>query len=193
MITTQWIFILLSIVSSTAFAVEGNFSYNGDTALLSSVRYETVYPHSPSGKARIAELQALHYSCSAKLQFTQCKKSFALTALPEEMTSIKPSVSKVIFGSLQSMSLISEGEDIAFYEATQDIIVDGKIYSTAQYLETPDLVKVTVGKPSAEDYHSFVINTDSISTLESFTRTESKWAYTRYHIEFRLNKESAIF
>jgi hypothetical protein len=183
------LYILLVLVGSFASAVEGQFSYNGDFNVVSSMRNETVYPASKSGQERLNILRNEGYSCQNKLQFVQCQKVFTNAALPESMANVAPTAQYVSFENLLSLELISKGDDVSIYEAQQNIIVDGVSYSNAQYLERSDLVKVTVGDLNHSDYHSFIVYTDMVSLLDSFNHTESKWVYTTYLIEFFLKKQ----
>lgn len=185
------IYNLFVLTLSLAGAVEGEFSYNGQYAVASSIRFETVYPASEVGKVRLAELQNEGYSCQSKLQFIQCHKLSESTAgLPSELSKTLPSVETVTFGPVQAMDLISQGEDLAQFEAVQDVNVDGVAYSKVNYLESSDLVKATVGNPSdSSNYHSFIVNPDSVSVLDSIAKTESKWVYNVYHVEFFLVKK----
>lgn len=182
---------ILMFIVSIASAVEGNFAYQGDHTVVSAVRYETVYTPSEIGKQRLQELQTDGYSCQAKLQFVQCKKLFdAPTDIPQNIVQAHPSVLNVHFEAVQSMDLIAQGDDIALYEAVQNAIVDGKKYEQVKYLERPDLVKATVGDPNdSQNYHSFIVNSDSVSVLDSIHLTESKWVFTTYHVEFFLPKK----
>lgn len=182
---------LLTVLISVSGAVEGHFAYKGDHSVVSSVRYETVYTPSEAGKQRLQELQGEGYSCQAKLQFVQCKKLFATSNnIPSTITQAVPSAQNVIFESVQSMDLISQGDDIAIYEAAQNVSVDGTTYDVVKYLERPDLVKASVGDANdSANYHSFVVNTDSVSVLDSINVTESKWVFTTYHVEFFLPKQ----
>lgn len=183
------IFLMMNALISLSGAIEGTFSYKGELQALSAVRYEMVSPLSAAGQGRITELKNLGYSCQNKLQFVQCRKHIEASQLPEELNQAEPSATTVQFGPLISLDLISQGDEIAFFEGTQDVWVDGKFYDTVNYLERPDLVKATVGHPKdSSNYYSFIVNTNDVSMVETLNLTESKWAYTSYFVEFILSR-----
>lgn len=182
----------IALVIGMAFGVEGSFEYHGQYNVLASQRFETVYPASEAGKMRASELRAEGYVCQPKLQFLQCSKQLeGLPVLPESLSALSPLAQSVEFGAVNSMDLITQGDELAIFAADQTVIIDGvKTYSTAQYLERPDLVKITVGEASdPANYYSFVVYSDSVSMVQSVSKTESKWAYSTYLVEFYLPRK----
>lgn len=183
--------VILSLVTSMAFAAEGTYQFSGQYNVVSSIRYETVYTPSESGKTRLAELQSDGYACQAKLQFVQCKKIFpSLPILPESLSDLMPSAQNVTFGAVQSQELLSQGDDVSIYEVAQTIDVDGVMYDKAKYLESADISKITVGDPNdSMNYHSFIVYSNALAVFESVSKTESKWAFSTYLVEFYLIKK----
>lgn len=182
--------IMVSLLVGSVYAVEGQFSYRGQYTVTGSTRYETVYPSSPAGKVRLEALRADGYACQPKMQFVQCKKVFpGLATLPESLNSVSSPVQNATFEPVQAMSLISQGDDVAIYEAAQAATVDGTSYSMVKYIERTDMVKASVGDPNAQEgYYSFLIFPDFIAILDTASVTESKWAFQAYDIQYFLQK-----
>lgn len=173
----------IAVIFSLASAVEGSFHYYGDYNVLSSIRHENVYPASPQGKKRLTELKSEGYVCQAKLQFIQCKKSSSHTTPPPGML-IEPNMSAVEFGPLLSLNLIVQGDQLTISDALQTVSIDGVSYSKAQYLERPNLVKVSVGAAGQLDYRQFVVYNSFLGVIGQVVNTESQWVYTTYSIEY---------
>lgn len=173
-----------------AQAIEGQFNYRGHYEVTSSTRYESVYASSAAGQARVVELRNDGYVCQPKMQFIQCKKVFpAQASLPDALAHLTSPVQSANFGTVQAMSLISQGDTVAIYEAAQITDVDGQSFSVVKYIEHSDQVKASVGDPSVPSaYYSFLIYPESVAVLSTMTVTDSKWVFQSYDVTFFLQK-----
>jgi hypothetical protein len=179
-------FSFITFFITQVFAVEGHFSFQGQSEVLTSTRYETVYTPADEGKLRMQELLSEGYTCEPKLQFMQCSFSYENDIMP--VLNFAPKVQSVTFGPIQSIATLYQGDSLLQYEAQQKVIVNGKVYPSSMYYESKDFVKVTVGTPDQNNYYSFVVNKDSVSYIELLNETESKWAFKSYWIESALTK-----
>lgn len=181
---------LFSLLALTVHAVEGQFDFKGQYEVTGSTRYESVYASSTAGKARVVELQNDGYSCQPKMQFIQCKKVFpGQPSLPVAIATHSSPVQSVNFGAVQAMNLISQGDNVAIFEAAQTTVVNGISFPVVTYIERIDMIKASVGNPNTPDaYFSFLIYPESIAVLDTISVTESKWAFHAYDVTFFLQK-----
>lgn len=177
---------IILVLASTAWGLEGHFTYQGEQQTLSTVRKETIYTGSAAGKERLLELRAEGYNCSPKLQFFQCTLSMEPESLKDIFT---PKAQDVIFGPVIALNTQYQGEGFIQYEADQNVIVNGTSYSKATYYELKEFVKVAVGNPDSSNYHSFIIGKNSIASVEQKNQTESKWVYKTHWVESTLQHQ----
>jgi hypothetical protein len=78
-----------------------------------------------------------------------------------------PKTRDVMFGPIHSLTTNYEGDNLVQYVATQKVRINNLVFSEATYYESKDFVKIAVGDPETENYFTFIVGTNSISSVET--------------------------
>lgn len=176
---------ILALVISFVGAVEGHYMYQGEQQILSTVRRETVYAGSATGRQRVDELRDDGYSCAAKLLLIQCSKNLTPESLSANYT---PQIKQVSFGSIEALNTLYSGDSLLQYEADQSVVVNGVAFNKAMYYEFKDFVKVAAGDSSVGNYYSFFVAKEGLQLIEQKHVRESKWVYKTHLVQSTLQK-----
>jgi hypothetical protein len=96
-----------------------------------------------------------------------------------------PKTRDVIFGPVHSLTTQYEGDNLVQYVAIQKIRINNLVFSEATYYESKDFVKIAVGDPETENYFTFIVGKNSISSIETVVTdgSQSDLAYKTHWVE----------
>ncbi len=99
---------------------------------------------------------------------------------------LTPKTRDVIFGAIHSLATHFEGDNLVQYVATQQVHINNLVFDQATYYESKDFVKIAVGDPETENYFTFIVGKNSISSIE----TVYQWDYTPHWLESTLQQQA---
>ncbi len=95
-----------------------------------------------------------------------------------------PKTRDVTFGAVHSLTTQFEGDNLVQYVATQQVRINNLLFDKATYYESKDFVKIAIGDPETENYFTFTVGKNSISSIE----TVSELNYKTHWVESTLQQ-----
>lgn len=99
---------------------------------------------------------------------------------------LTPKTRDVMFGSIHSLTTQFEGDNLVQYVAAQQVRINNLVFDKATYYESKDFVKIAVGDPETENYFTFIVGKNSISSVE----TVYEWDYKPQWVESTLQQQT---
>lgn len=193
------LFLLLSIVTTTAFAAPdvpppsaGSYEFKGAFTVQMKLHYEVVYAFTPDGAAQLEKLRKEKYECWHKMRQTWLCKQFQPTEGSAEV--IRSRVETALNGKSLLLgerfgepSLISKGDDVAEYGVIQKATYDDKSWDKYRLVMTQGNWSIRMGEPTELQ---FSLVNGELRKWEQVSMTDSKTAYTIYLVEAEFPKAS---
>ncbi len=87
---------------------------------------------------------------------------------------LTPKTRDVTFGAVHSLTTQFEGDNLVQYVATQQVRINNLLFDKATYFESKDFVKIAIGDPETENYFTFIVGKNSISSMETVSELNYK-------------------
>jgi hypothetical protein len=174
-------FLSFLFLFSHLFAIEGSFVPMGSHEVIQEMRVEVLDLRISNLQEKLHKLKADGYECDRRPTAYRCQKFMNPPQLHSSITVI-PKRQEINFGPIQAQTPIADGDDFLQYLADQEVIIDGRTYVEASYIESSQIQKVTVGPESDEPVH-FVIEKKGLSELHTYGMNKNRFSWTRYLVK----------
>lgn len=174
----------------TTLPAPGQYSFHGEFAVTTKLRFEVVNSSNSTGQQRLTFLRSNGYECWPKSAQTWRCKQFQSTEGAVEL--VRERVEKALAGKLLTLGesrgdayLISKSETLAEYLVPQTASFGGKYWDAYRLFQMQDKWSVRLGTPTELQ---FSLENGELKHLMQMPVTESSKAYLLYVIEAQLRR-----
>ena len=173
------------LLSNSSFALEGDFSYQGQNEIIQVRHNRVLYKKSSLHMKMYQELKNQGYNCQSKRDFFHCVKFLKDKPKPKQMPESPHMM--VEFQEPTQIDLITESDHFTQWIAVQKVSIDEMEFAKVAYSKTPSHLKIEVEPDSIHSIH-FIEYEDQIGELLQTQEKKSRWEWTTYIIEFFYNQ-----